>query len=89
MKTIELFYLGDEFYALSKPSVGLLYDAATKTRYDWGFIQNELERDSHVHIRPPTEDELKWAYAKLDRLKAAEEKARRSGCNEESCSTGI
>lgn len=65
METIELVYIGDEFYTKSKSIMSSLY-TLDFARYDYGFLQRDLELGYNVIIRQATKDELKFSYNYLD-----------------------
>ena len=65
---IELFYIGEDFYAKSKTMMSSIYtDEPEPRRYDLGFVSVALRRGDEVHIRQATEGEMEWAQSKLSR----------------------
>lgn len=63
--TIELFYIGSDFYMRSGTHMSSIYMAGTYERYDWGFVQVELQKGTQFFIRQATQEELTWAQNKL------------------------
>ena len=61
MNKIELFYIGDQFYSKSYTFMSSIYKIDTYERYDWGFVQIDLQNGKEVYIRPATNEEMKWA----------------------------
>lgn len=59
--TINLFYIGDNFYWDSGTSMSSIYEIGTGVRYDWGFVQGDLRDGKTVNIRPANKEELAWA----------------------------
>jgi hypothetical protein len=66
MKTIRLFYIGDDFYRKSSTMMSSIYIENTKERFDWSFVEVELKRGNDIHIRPATKEEMEWAHKELD-----------------------
>jgi hypothetical protein len=56
MKTINLIFIGEEFYFKSGSIMSSLY-TTTGDRYDWGFVTIALEKGKTVNIRPATKEE--------------------------------
>lgn len=75
--TVELFFIGDEFYFKSGTSMSSLYGVATKERWDWGFVSVALKDGREVHIRPATAEERAWAADELTRHRAWQQAASR------------
>lgn len=67
--TINLFYIGDNFYWDSGTSMSPIYEVDTGKRYDWGFVQCDLKNGETVNIRPANEIELAWAENRLNLIK--------------------
>lgn len=65
MKTVQLIYIGDEFYLKSGTSMSSLYEEGTWQRYDWGFVSRDLRNGVTVNIRPANDEELGKAYRML------------------------
>lgn len=65
MKTINLIFIGDEFYLKSGTSMSSLYVEDTWKRSDWGFVSIALQAGNKVNIRPATEAELDVAHRML------------------------
>ena len=63
---MELFYIGDSFYGASSSSMSSIYERGTFRRMDWGFVQVALREGKEIHIFPATNDEMLWAYQKLE-----------------------
>lgn len=59
-KLLTLFSLPRTLYERSGTHMGILYTEDFH-RMDWGQVEDLLETGVHVHIRPPNEDEAKWA----------------------------
>jgi len=65
---IKLFYIGDHFYPESSTSMSSIYKE-DKTRYDYGFLQRDLEYGHSIEIRQATNNEIQWANKKLKSIK--------------------
>lgn len=65
MKTINLIFIGDEFYSKSGTTMSSLYQEDTWKRSDWGFVSLALQAGNNVNIRPATDAELGVAYRML------------------------
>lgn len=65
MKTVNLIFIGEEFYSKSGTSMSSLYEEGTWARYDWGFVSRDLGNGTAVNIRPATDEELGKAYRML------------------------
>ena len=57
VKPKTLIYIGDRFYFKSSTLIGVLYDL-DGIRYDWGFVQRDLQNGKTLIIRPATASEL-------------------------------
>ena len=71
METIELIYIGNDFYVQSKTSMSSIYQVLSDgnwKRWDWGFVQISLSEGHSIHIRPANEREMDIAHEKLQRL---------------------
>lgn len=66
--TIELFFIGDNFYLKSGTEMSSIYITGTHERFDWGFVKVALEEGKNIFIRPATKDEMNWANSKLINL---------------------
>lgn len=64
MNTVNLFYIGDNFYWESKTMMSSIYECNTYKRYDWGFVQRDLREGKNINIRHANEMELMWAKSK-------------------------
>lgn len=58
---IELVYIGQDFYSRSKTMMSSIYKT-TGERYDYGFLQRDLEAGAEIHIRQATGAEMR-AYS--------------------------
>jgi|CZCB01.1.fsa_nt_gi hypothetical protein len=67
--TVNLFYIGDNFYWETKTSMSPIYECNTFARYDWGFVQRDLKEGKTVIIRPANEQEMMWAKSKAYDIK--------------------
>lgn len=69
---IELFFLEHDFVTESGGLMSQLYSIdESKTKYDWGFVENALRRGTdQVTIRPANDAETRWAFKKLAKIKA-------------------
>ncbi len=65
----ELFNLGTDFYQRSGTAMGVLYDAKTKERWNWGMVETHTALQSVVLIRPATDLEVQWAWSQLTSIK--------------------
>jgi len=63
-KITKLIFIGDDFYNASRTMMSPIY-AETGERYDWGFVNRDLQAGKKVHIRPATADELRKYQGKL------------------------
>jgi hypothetical protein len=67
-------YIGEDFYHKSGTIMSSLYKILPKSdplqyiRTDWGYVQVALRQGEEVHIRPATEDELKYFEIELEEL---------------------
>lgn len=66
---IELFFLEHDFAADSDGAMTQLYEIAGHGRYDWIWVECALKRGIEVRIWPATDDEIAWAFKKLEKLK--------------------
>jgi hypothetical protein len=69
---IELVYIGEEFYTLSKTAMSSIYviEDGQFTRYDYGFLRRDLVLGHEFHIRQATPEEKGIFSAKLvERMK--------------------
>lgn len=71
MKKISLFHIGSKFYRESGTRMSSIYEAKTFKRYDWGRVQDALEKGYTVNIRPATKDELESSEQVLQNIKRA------------------
>lgn len=65
MATINLIHVGDYFYSKSGTSMSSIYVEGTWERYDYGFVQRDLDRGNTVNIRPANDEELGKAHRML------------------------
>jgi hypothetical protein len=65
MKTINLIFIGDEFYSESGTSMSSIYVENTWERSDFGFVSVALRAGNTVNIRPATDAELGVAHRML------------------------
>ena len=63
-----IYYFGDKYYAQSGTMMGVLYTEKGE-RYDWGFLQRDVERGEDVVVRKATPDMIKWADTQLESYK--------------------
>ena len=71
MKTINLVYIGEDFYRQSYTEMSPLYTEDGK-RYDYGFLQVDLKKGYDVHIRQATSKEMEFYNKMLDEIKNKE-----------------
>lgn len=60
---IKLVIIGKRFYEESQTLMSMVYrenPKGTFYRYDWGYMQLDMEAGKEIHIRPATKDELKF-----------------------------
>lgn len=62
--TINLFYIGEDFYWETCTMMSSLYECNTHSRYDWGFVQRDIRNGATVNIRPADAVEMMWAKSK-------------------------
>lgn len=72
-ETIELFFIGQNFYSASRTMMSSIYVAGTFQRFDWGFVSVALSEGKNVNIRQATDAELAWATRKLNQQLSAKE----------------
>ena len=65
MATINLIFIGDDFYNKSGTSMSSIYEEGTWKRFDWGFVSIGLSNGHTINIRPATDEELGKAYRML------------------------
>jgi hypothetical protein len=68
MKTINLIYIGDKFYRESSTRMSSIYTEKFQ-RYDWGFVQRDLQEGKTVNIRPANTIEMAIAENELKLIK--------------------
>jgi hypothetical protein len=64
---INLIYIGDKFYHESKTFMSSIYKVNYE-RYDYGFLQRDLEIGEEIHIRQANPSELKYFESRLKEL---------------------
>ena len=67
-ETIELFFIGDDYYSKSRTIMSPIYVVGSGKRFDWGFVNCMLRKGKSVHIRPATQEELDCANKKLSKI---------------------
>lgn len=64
----ELIYIGADFYYTSS-----LYEEIKKgesyKRYDWGFVESDLNNGIEIKIKPATIKQLKYFEGKLKKIR--------------------
>lgn len=63
-----VYYFGNKYYDQSGTMMGVLYTDKGE-RYDWGFLQRDVENGEDVVVRKATIDMIKWADTQLENLK--------------------
>lgn len=63
-----VYYFGDKYYAQSGTMMGVLYTEKGE-RYDWGFLQRDVERGEEVVVKKATPEMIKRADALLENWK--------------------
>ena len=63
-----VYYFGDKYYNQSGTSMGILY-TENGERYDWGFLQIDVDSGQDVIVRKATPNMIKWADQQLENLK--------------------
>ena len=63
-----IYYFGNKYYDQSKTMMGVLYTDKGE-RYDWGFLQRDVDSGQDVVVRKATPDMIKWADTQLERFK--------------------
>lgn len=79
---IELFFLEHDFSTESGGLMSQLYSTdESRTKYDWGFVENSLRCGTDkVTIRPATDAETRWAFKKLTKLKEQQKEKSCASC---------
>lgn len=54
---LELIYIGEDFYRKSGTIMSSIY-TIDGGRFDWGFVEIQLQRGATIQIRPATPTEL-------------------------------
>lgn len=62
--SVELFFIGDDFYVKSRSFMSSLYVVGTKSRFHWGKVQLALAGEK-VSIRLAIPSEMEWALSLL------------------------
>lgn len=65
MKTLNLVFIGNDFYSKSRTMMSSIYEENTWKRYDWGFVQVALGAGQAVNIRPANPQEMERANQML------------------------
>ena len=55
-----VYYFGDKYYDQSKTMMGVLYDES-RHRYDWGYLQRDVDNGEDVIVRKATPPMIQWA----------------------------
>jgi hypothetical protein len=63
-----VYYFGDKYYDQSGTTMGVLYTDKGE-RYDWGFLQRDVDNGEDVVVRKATTDMIKWADTQLEDFK--------------------
>jgi len=63
-----VYYFGDKYYDQSSTVMGVLYTDKGE-RYDWGFLQRDVDNGEDVIVRRATPDMIKWADKQLENYK--------------------
>lgn len=63
-----VYYFGDKYYDKSGTMLGVLYTDKGE-RYDWGFLQRDVENGEDVVVRKATSDMIQWAENRLEQFK--------------------
>ena len=63
-----VYYFGDKYYDQSGTMMGVLYTDKGE-RYDWGFLQRDVDNGEDVVVRKATTDMIKWADTQLEDFK--------------------
>jgi len=71
---IELVYIGRDFYFKSGTAMSSIYRRVGKqfVRFDWGFVQNELDECNEIHIKPAKIGELEFFESMFNKIKGGE-----------------
>jgi hypothetical protein len=68
-ETVNLFYIGDDFYGNSGTMMSSIYTTIDRNRYNWGKVKIALDNGKKIHIRPATEKEMVWGNNTLKEIK--------------------
>lgn len=71
--SIELFFIGENFYWETGTIMSSIYEVRTYKRYDWGFVNRDLREGKKVNIRPATKEEMEWVNNNAKIIKFSEE----------------
>lgn len=63
-----VYYFGHKYYDQSGTMMGALYTDKGE-RYDWGFLQRDVDNGEDVVVRKANTDMIKWADTQLERFK--------------------
>lgn len=80
MNSIELIFIGDDFYLQSGTSMSCIY-TVDGHRYDWGFVQRDLRAGKSITIRPATVEELQPYIQHLNEIRRINELNRAERIN--------
>ena len=63
-----VYYFGDKYYHQSGTMMGVLYTDKGE-RYDWGFLQHDVDNGEDVVVRKATPQMIEWADKQLEQFK--------------------
>jgi hypothetical protein len=66
MRTINLVYIGDDFYHKSRTMMSSIYTESGE-RFDWGFTSIALTQGNNITIRQATPTEMDFYQAELEK----------------------
>jgi len=66
-----VYYFGDKYYRESGTMMGALYTDKGE-RYDWGFLQRDVENGEDVLVKKATPQMVEWAESALASMRDQE-----------------
>jgi hypothetical protein len=63
-----VYYFGNKYYDQSGSIMGVLYTDKGE-RYDWGFLQRDVENGEDVVVRKAIPQMIEWAEQQLEQYK--------------------
>ena len=63
-----VYYFGEKYYNKSRTMMGMLYTEKGE-RYDWGYVQRDVDNGQDVVVRKATPQMIEWADKQLENFK--------------------